>query len=177
MFVGPVTPLLCSVLVTTVVFPGAVRPYIPVSGDDGVVSASVLHEVGRAAAGSSTVVEVETSASEALSVVTHSVVESVVDVGPPAVQSPVEQLTSVVAGRSHSAVVDALGPEFEQLSVASLSPGPVDICVDTAATAVGACVSFAAGRVVLADRTESRFYVLNEVIGHVKPCMFCSLPR
>ena len=113
LFVGPVTSLLCSVLVTAVVFPGVVRPSSLASVAGGILSASVLNDVDGAAAGFSMVVKGEDSASESLSLVTGSVVESVLDVGPVAVPSSVEQRSSVVVGGSPSAAVDALVTEVE----------------------------------------------------------------
>ena len=79
---GSVTSLLCFVLLTTVVFLGVVVQSSLASRAGGVIIASFLDEVERTAAGSSTVVEGEDSASESLSVVTRSVVELVLDVGP-----------------------------------------------------------------------------------------------
>ena len=113
MFVGPVTSLLFSDLVATLVFPEVVRPSSLVSAAGGVVSASVLDQVERAAAGYSTVVEVEGSASESLSVVTRSVVKSVMYVRPAVVPSSKEPVLFVVVGGSSSAAVHALGPEVE----------------------------------------------------------------
>ena len=115
-------------------FSGVVRPSSLVSDAGGVVSVSVLDEVDRVAAGSSTVFEGDGSASEVLWLVTRSLVESFLDVRPPPPVPP--SVSPVVDSRSPSSVVDALGPEFGQLSVASLSPGPVDICLETAATVV-----------------------------------------
>ena len=124
---GLVTSLLCYVLVTNVVFPGVVRPSSLVSGSGGVVSASVLDKVKRAAAGSSTVVEGEDSASEVLLLVTRSVVESVLDVGLAAVPSSMEQVSSIVVGGSLSEAAKALRPKVERLKFASLSAGPLDV--------------------------------------------------
>ena len=67
-------------LVTTGVFSEVVRPCSVVCGAGGAVGTLVLDEVERAVIVSSTVVEVEDSASEPLSVVTFSVVEQVLDV-------------------------------------------------------------------------------------------------
>ena len=137
---------------------------------------SVLDEVERAAAGSSTVVEGEDSAAESLLVVTHPVLVSVLDVVSAAVPSSLDQVLSIVLGGSPSAAVDALGLEVERLNVASLSPGPVDICVDTAATVVvDACVTAALGPGDVAVWTEGGLYVLNNIIDHVKPCVFCKI--
>ena len=155
---------------TTVVFPVVVRPSHLISSADGVVSASVLDDVERAAVWSSIVNEGENSASESVSVVTRSVVESVLEVGPAAVPSSVEQVSSIVVGRFPSAPADALGLEVKRLSVAFLSPGPVDICVETA---VDGCVTVAAGPVDVAVQIEGGLYVLIELIDHVKHCVFC----
>ena len=87
-----------------------VRPWSLVSGAGGIVSASVLDEVDRTAAGSSTAVEGEDSASEVLPLVTLSVVVSVLDVGSAAVLASVEQVSSIVVGGSSSAAVVAPGP-------------------------------------------------------------------
>ena len=157
---------------TTVAFLGVVRSSSLVSGAGGVVSVSVLDVMERAAAGSSTVVEGEDSAAESLLVVTHPVLVSVLDVGPATVPSSLEQVLSIVLGGSPSAAVDVLRPEVERLNVASLSPGPVDICVDTAATVVNGCVTVAWGSVDVAVRTEGGLYVLNNLIDQVKPCVF-----
>ena len=173
--VRPVFSPLCSVLLMTVVFLGVVRPSCLISGAGGVVIASVVDEVERAAAGSSTVVEGEDSASESLSLVTRSVVESVLDVGTAAVQLSVEQVSSVAVAGSPSVAVDALGPEVERLSVASLSPGPVDICVETAATVVDGSVFVAAGPVDVTVQTDGGLYVLYEILDHVKYCVFCKI--
>ena len=120
------------------------RPYSPVSSVAGFVSASVLNNAERVAARSSTVVEGEDSASEALSMVTCCILDSLLDVGPAAVSSSVEPVSSVVIGGSPSATVDALGPIVDGLGVDSLSPGLVDNCLETAATVVVGCVTAAA---------------------------------
>ena len=138
---------------------------------------SVLDEVEGAAAGSSTVVEGEDSASQALSLMTRSVVESVVDVGPAAVPLSLEQVSFVVVGGSPPAAVDALEPEVDRLSVASFSPGHVDICAETAANVVNVCVSVAAGPVDVTVQTEDGFYVLNELLDHVKIFALCKILR
>ena len=106
------------------VFPGLFRPSSLFSAAPGDVSASVPHDVERTVAGSSTVAQGEDSASESLSVVTRSVVESVLDVGPAGVPSTFEPGESIMAGISLLADVDGLGFEAEQLSVAFLSPYP-----------------------------------------------------
>ena len=139
----------------------------------GVVNASVLVEVERA----STVVQGEDSASKVLSLVTRSVVESVLNVRPAAVPMSVEQLSSVVVSGSPFAAVDTLGPEVEQLSVVTLSPGPVDICVETAATAADGCVIVAAGPIHVSVQTDGGLHVLIKLIDRVKHCVLCKLHR
>ena len=66
---------------TTVVFPGVFRPTNPFFAAGGAISASFPHDMERTVAGSSNVAQGEDSASESLSVVTRSVVQSVLDVG------------------------------------------------------------------------------------------------
>ena len=66
------------------------------------------------------------------------------------------------------------GPEVERLRVPFLSPGPADICVETAATAVDGCVIVAAGPVDVVVQTEAGFLCLTELIDHVKHCVFCA---
>ena len=161
-------------LVTTVVFLGVVWPSGLLSGAGGVISALLPDDVEEAVAGSSTVVEGEASASESLSVVTPSVVESVLDVAPAAVPSSVEQMSSVVVGVSPSAGVHALGPEVERLNVASLAPGPVDVCMGTAAIVVDDCITAAVGPIDVAVQTEGGLCVFNEHIDHVKDCVLCN---
>ena len=121
-------------LLTTVVIPGEVRPSSPLLGAVVAVSATLSDNVEGAVSGSSTVVEGEDNASESISVVTCSVVESVLDVEPAGVPSSVNRVSSVAIGGSLSSNVNALGPQMERLSVTFLSPEPVGVCVRTTAT-------------------------------------------
>ena len=123
LFVGPLIFCCCFALVTTLVFPDVVRPSNCLSDDCG---ASVLHDVERAIVGSSTVMEGRNNASESFSVATVSVVESVLDV-----ESSGVVVSFVVASATMLADVDALRSQTEWLSVVSLTPEPVDICVGT----------------------------------------------
>ena len=84
---------------------------------------------------------------------------------------------TVEIGGSLSAAVDALGLKVERLSVAILSPGPVDICVETAATVVDGYVTAAARPVDLAVQTEGGLFVRIEFIDHVEHCVICKLLR
>ena len=126
---------------------------------------------------SSTVVESQNSASEELSAVTRSVVESMLDVEPAYMPSSLEQMSSVVNAGSPAATVDALGPEVERLSATFLSSKSADICVETVTTVEDGCVTVAAGPVVVAVQTEGGLCSLNELIDHVKHCVFCKLLR
>ena len=175
--VGPVTSSFFSVLVTTVVFSGLVRPSSLLSGDGGVVSASLLDDLVRAVAGSSTAVVGEHSTSESLSMVTRSVAEPVLYVEPAGVPSSVDLLPSSVVALSHLAAADILGPAVWRLSVASSSPGPVDICVGTAATVVDDCIAPASGQVDSAVQIEAWLCVLSALIEPVKFCVPCKTLR
>ena len=59
--------------------------------------------------------------------------------------------------------------------MASLSPGPVDICLETTATVAGNCVAVAAGPDDFPVQIEGGSYVLFELI--VKHFVFCTLFR
>ena len=155
-------------LVTTVVFPVVVRPFSLLSVAGTAVSASVLDDVEKAVAGSSTIVEGRDSASESISVVTRSVVRLVLDVEASAavVSSSTDPVPSVVASVSLLVDVDALVFEEEQLNATSSSPEPVDICVGTTANVVED--DGTAGPVDVAIQTERWLCFLNECMDHVK---------
>ena len=104
--------------------------------------------------GPSTVVKGDDSAPVSLPVVTRSVVDSVLDLEPPVVPSSSNRVPSVVVGESLWVDEDALGQELVRLSIASLSPEPLDDCVGTTATVAEDGVTAAGGPVDVVNQTE-----------------------
>ena len=111
--------------------------------------------------------------------VTRSVIESFLDLEPSGVvvSSSADSGPSVVSSASSVVDVDMLCPEVEQLSVASWSPEPVDICVWTIAIVQEDDGTEAAGPVYVIVQTEVWMCVSNKLIDHVKRYLLCKVLR